>query len=55
MDIDKIVVSNRVTFGKKRFQYFAGYEDVKKLALYVSFSKTSAYRKDFDKTKYISF
>ena len=39
MDINKIVVSNKVTFGKKHFRYFIGYEDAKKLNLYVYFSQ----------------
>ena len=30
-DISKIVVSNRVRFGKKGFKYFIGYEDSKKV------------------------
>ena len=29
-DIDKIVVSKKVSFGKKGFKYFIGYKDVKK-------------------------
>ena len=38
MDINKIV-SNNITFGKKHFKYFIGYEDAKKLNLYVYFSQ----------------
>ena len=30
VDIDKIVVSYQVSFGKKGFKYFIGYKDVKK-------------------------
>ena len=30
-DISKIVVSNRVRFGKRGFKYFIGYEDGKKV------------------------
>ena len=29
--INKIVVSNKVSFGKKVFKYFAGYKNAKKL------------------------
>ena len=29
-DIDKIIVSNKVPFGKKGFKYFIGYKDAKK-------------------------
>ena len=30
IDIDKIVVSNEVSFGEKGFKYFIGYKDAKK-------------------------
>ena len=30
LDIDKIVVSNKVFFSKKDFKYFTDYKDVKK-------------------------
>ena len=39
IDIDKIAVSNKVSFGKKRLKYFIGYKDAKKLGLYVCFSQ----------------
>ena len=29
IDINKIVVSNKVSFGKKGFKYFMGYKDAK--------------------------
>ena len=29
IDINKIVVSNKVSFGKKDFKYFIGYKDAK--------------------------
>ena len=29
IDINKITVSNKVSFGKKRFKYFIGYKDTK--------------------------
>ena len=31
IDINKIVVSNKVSFGKKGFKYFIGYKDAKKI------------------------
>ena len=31
IDINKILVSNKVSFGKKGFKYFIGYKDVKKI------------------------
>ena len=34
VDTDKIVVSNKVSFGKKGFKYFIGYKDGKKLNAY---------------------
>ena len=37
IDINKIVVFNEVSFGKKRFKYFIGYKDAKKIDLYVYF------------------
>ena len=35
----EIVVSNKVSFGKKEFKYFIGYKNVKKLDLCVYFSQ----------------
>ena len=56
IDINKIVVSNKVCYGKKGFKYFIGYKDHKKIRLLCIFlPKMSAYRRDFDETKYISF
>ena len=37
--INKIVVSNKVCFGKTRFKYLIGYKDTKKRKLYVHFSQ----------------
>lgn len=31
LDISKIVVSNKVSFGKKVFKYFTGYKDAKEI------------------------
>ena len=40
IDINKIVVSNKVSFGKKRSKYLIGYKDAtKKLGLYGYFSQ----------------
>ena len=57
IDINEIVVSNKACFSKKRFKYFIGYKGAKKIwPLYIFFlPKMSAYRKDFDETKYMSF
>ena len=56
IDINKIVVSNNVSFSKKGFKYFIGYKDAKKIRpLCIFLPKVSAYRKDFDETKCMSF
>ena len=56
IDINKIAVSNKVSFGKNDFKYFIGYKYAKKMRPSCIFlPKMSAYRRDFDKTKYISF
>ena len=40
IDINKIAVSNKFSFGKKDFKYFIGYKDAKKIDLYAySFQK----------------
>ena len=31
LDINKITVSNKISFGKKGFKYFIGYKDAKKI------------------------
>ena len=55
VDIDKIVVS-KVPLGNRRFKCFIGYEDAKKIIPLCGFlPKITAYRKDFDETKYVSF
>ena len=56
IDINKIAVSNKVYFHKKGFKYFFGYKDAKKIRpLCIFLPKMTAYRKDFDETKYMSF
>ena len=55
IDINKIVVSNMVSFGKKRVKYSTGYKDDKKWPSCIFLPKMSAYRKNFDETKYVSF
>ena len=54
--INKIVVSNKVSSGNNSFKYFIGSEKTKKIRpLCIFLPKMSAYRKDFHKTKYMSF
>ena len=57
IDINNIVVvSNKISFDKKGFKYFIGYKDAKKIRpLYIFLPKMSAYRKDFDENKFVSF
>ena len=43
IDITTILVSDKVSFGKKGFKYFIGYKDTKKLDLYVYFLQKWAY------------
>ena len=55
IDINKVVVSNKVFFGKKDFKYFIVYKDAKKFRpLCMFLPKMSIYRRDFDKTKCVS-
>ena len=56
ININKIVVSSKVSLGKKDFKYFIGYKDAKNdTPLCIFLPKMSAYRRDFDKTKCMSF
>ena len=55
ININKIVVSNKVSFGKKSFKHLIGYKDTEIRFLCIFFPKMSAYRRDFDETKYVSF
>ena len=52
IDFNKIVVSNKISFDKKDFKCFIGYK-IRLLCIFLP--KMSAYRKDFDKTKCMSF
>ena len=55
IDINKIVVSTKVSFGKKDFKYFIVYKDAQRIRPWCIFPPNmSAYRRDFDKTKCIS-
>ena len=44
ININKIVISNKIFSDKNSFKYFLGYNDAKRFI-----------RRDFDKTKYLSF
>ena len=52
IDINKLVVSSKLSFCKQDFRYFIGYiEDKKNRPLCIFLSKTSEYIKDFVKNK----
>ena len=54
VNVNKVIVSNKVAFGKKYFiRYKNDYEKV--MPLRIMLPKRSAYRRDFDETKYMSF
>ena len=56
ININKIVISSKVSGGKKDFKYFISYKDAKNIRPLTMFlPKTSAYRGDFDEAKYMSF
>ena len=56
IDINKIVLSEKVSFGKKRFEYFIDHKDAKNFRpLCIFLPKLKTYRKNFDETKYMSF
>ena len=56
IDTNKVVVSNKVSFGKKDFKFFIDYKNAKKIrSLYIFLPKMSAYRRCFDKTKCMFF
>ena len=50
VDISKILISNKVSFGKKYGKYFSGYknDDYKIKPLCIQFAKMSEYVKNFD-------
>ena len=55
--IEKVLIFNKVYFGKKGYEYFTGYkyDNYKIKALSIKFPRMSGYVKSFDETKYISF
>ena len=55
-DINKIVVSNKVSYDKKGFEHFIVYKYAKKIRpLCIFLPEMSAYKRDFNETKYVSF
>ena len=54
--VNKIVVSNKVSFGKTGLKHFIGYKNAEKIKPSCIFLlKMSTYRKYFDETEYKSF
>ena len=46
VNINKIVVSNKVSFSKKGFKYFIGYKEAEKLDLQVYFSQKEMHKEE---------
>ena len=56
ISINKIIVPNKVSFGKTSFKYFIGCKDNKKVKpLCKMLQKVSEYRKRFNETKQMCF
>ena len=56
IDINEIVVFNKASFGKKGFKYFTAFKHGKKVRhLFILLTKIIAYKRDFNKTKCMSF
>ena len=58
VDIEKVLVSKKISFGEKNHKYFIGYlyDDHKVKPFHIMLSKTSAYVKGFDgQTKMMYF
>ena len=58
VEIEKVLVSNKTSFGEKNYKYFIGYlyNDNRVKPLHIIFPKTSGYVKSYDgKTKWMYF
>ena len=56
VDTNKMITFNKVSFSKKSFKYFICYKNKKEVRpLLEMIPKMSAYRRNFDGTKYMSF
>ena len=54
-DVNKVLLSSKASFGRKDYKYLIGYKDDKKVRpLCLMLPKMSAFRRDFDETKYLS-
>ena len=58
VDIDNVLVSNKISFGEKKDKYFIDclYDDCKITSLHIMLPKTSMYVKSYDcQTKWMNF
>ena len=58
IDIEKVLVCNKISSGERNYKYFIGYlcNDYKGTLLHITLPKTSAYVKSYDKqTKWMYF
>ena len=58
VDIEKVLLSNKISFGEKNYKYFIGYlyNDHKVKPLHIMLPKTSAYVRSYDgQTKWMYF
>ena len=58
VDIEKVLVSNKISSGEKSYKYFIGYlnDDYKVKPLHLMHRKTSSYAKSYDvQTKWMHF
>ena len=56
IDINKIVVSNKLPFGKQDFKYFVGYKDSEKIRRFCIFlPQMIIYKRSFDENRRIYF
>ena len=56
IDINKIMLSNKLSFGKQGFKYFIGYKDFEKIGfLYILRPQMIIYKRNFDENRRIYF
>ena len=56
LDISKIVVSNKLPFGKEDFKYFSGCKGSEKIkALFIFYPQMNIYKKFFDENTHLFF
>ena len=58
IDIEKVLVSNKISFSEKNYKYFIGYlyDDHKVKPIHIMLPKTNAYVKTYDgQTKWVYF